>query len=39
MIDRIEDMDGNIVYQHEIEPVEVFSPQTAYIISDMLRDV
>ena len=39
MIERIEDMDGNIVFQHEIEPVEVFSPQTAYIITDMLRDV
>lgn len=39
MIDKIEDMNGNIIYQHEIEPVEVFSPQTAYIISDMLRDV
>ena len=39
MIDRIEDMDGNIVFQHKIEPVDVFSPQTAYIITDMLRDV
>ena len=39
MIDKIEDMDGNIVYQHKVEPVEVFSPQTAYIISDMMRDV
>ena len=39
MIDKIEDVDGNIIYQHEVEPVEVFSPQTSYIISDMLRDV
>lgn len=39
IIERIEDMDGNIVYQHEIEPVEVFSPQTSYIITDMLKDV
>lgn len=39
MIDKIEDMDGNIIYQHKVEPVEVFSPQTAYIISDMMRDV
>ncbi len=39
MIERIEDMEGNIVFQHETEPVEVFSPQTAYIITDMLRDV
>ncbi|MCG7344425.1 penicillin-binding protein [Sporosarcina sp. ACRSL] len=39
MIERIEDMSGNIVYQHEIEPVDVFSPETAYIVTDMLRDV
>ena len=39
MIERIEDMEGNIIFQHEQEPVEVFSPQTAYIITDMLRDV
>ncbi|WP_249336625.1 transglycosylase domain-containing protein [Sporosarcina sp. Marseille-Q4063] len=39
IIERIEDMDGNIVFQHETEPVDVFSPQTAYIITDMLRDV
>ena len=29
MIEKIEDMDGNIVYQHEIEPVDVFSPETS----------
>ena len=28
LIERIEDMDGNIVYEHEIEPVDVFSPET-----------
>ncbi len=39
MIEKIEDREGNIVFQHEIEPVDVFSPQTSYIISDMLRDV
>ncbi|WP_243835696.1 transglycosylase domain-containing protein [Sporosarcina pasteurii] len=39
MIEKIEDMEGNIVYEHKVEPVEVFSPETAYIISDMLRDV
>ncbi len=36
-IEKIEDMDGNIVYQHEIEPVDVFSPETSYIVTDMLR--
>jgi len=39
MIEKIEDRNGNIVFQHEIKPVDVFSPQTSYIISDMLRDV
>lgn len=38
MIERIEDADGNVIYKHESKPVEVFSPQTAYIVTDMLRD-
>lgn len=38
MIERIEDSEGNLVYEHKAEPVEVFSPQTAYIVTDMLRD-
>ena len=25
--------------EHEIEPVDVFSPETSYIVTDMLRDV
>lgn len=39
IIEKIEDSNGNIVYQHKIEPEQVFSPQTAYIVTDMLRDV
>ncbi len=39
MIERIEDMAGNVVYQHEVEPVDVFSPETSYFITDLLRDV
>ncbi|MFS0574838.1 transglycosylase domain-containing protein [Sporosarcina sp. 179-K 3D1 HS] len=39
LIEKIEDREGNIVYQHESQAVDVFSPQTAYIITDMLRDV
>ena len=39
MIERIEDMKGNIVFEHKAEPVEVFSPETSYIITDMMRDV
>lgn len=39
IIDRIEDMDGNLIYEHQPEPVDVFSPETSYIVTDMLRDV
>ena len=39
MIDKITDKEGNIVYQHEVKPVDVFSPQTAYLTYDMMRDV
>lgn len=39
MIERIEDLNGNIIYQHEVEPVDVFTPETSYIVTDMLRDV
>ena len=39
MIEKIEDVDGNVIYQHEVEAVPVFSAATAYIITDMLRDV
>lgn len=39
MIEKILDVDGNVIYQHEAKPVDVFSEQTAYIMTDMLRDV
>ncbi|MCM3757494.1 transglycosylase domain-containing protein [Sporosarcina aquimarina] len=39
IIEKIEDKNGKVVYQHKVEPVQVFSPQTAYIVTDMLRDV
>lgn len=39
MIEKITDSEGNIIYEHKDEPVEVFSPQTAYLMLDMLRDV
>ncbi|WP_163581649.1 transglycosylase domain-containing protein [Gracilibacillus saliphilus] len=39
MIEKIETKDGEVVYQHESEPVEVFSPQTSYLMIDMMRDV
>lgn len=39
LIDKITDKEGNVIYQHEVKPVEVFSPQTSYLTYDMLRDV
>lgn len=39
MIEKIEDKNGNVIYQHEVKPVDVFSPQTAYLTLDMMRDV
>jgi len=39
MIEKIIDKSGNIVYEHEVKPVEVFSPQTAFLTIDMMRDV
>lgn len=39
MIEKIVDTDGNVIYEHKAEPVEVFSPQTSYLTIDMMRDV
>lgn len=39
MIEKIETKDGEVVYQHESEAVEVFSEQTSYLMIDMMRDV
>ncbi len=39
MIDKIVDRDGNVVFQHEVAPVQVFSPETAFMMRDCLRDV
>lgn len=39
IIQKIEDKNGKLIYQHKVEPEQVFSPQTAYIVTDMLRDV
>ncbi len=35
---RVEDADGDVVLEREEEPVEVTSPATAYLLTDMLRD-
>ncbi|MEH7115318.1 transglycosylase domain-containing protein [Neobacillus niacini] len=39
MIEKIVDKDGNVIYQHEVKPVDVFKPQTAFLTLDMMRDV
>ena len=39
MIEKIETKDGEVIYQHSPKPVEVFSPQAAYLTIDMMRDV
>ncbi|KAF1295795.1 transglycosylase [Enterococcus sp. JM4C] len=39
LIESIKDNEGNVVYQHEAKPVEVFSPATASIMNDLMRSV
>lgn len=39
MIDKIVNKDGKVIYQHDVKPVDVFKPQTAYLTLDMMRDV
>jgi penicillin-binding protein 1B len=39
MIEKIVDKDGKTIYQHEVKPVDVFKPQTAFLTLDMMRDV
>ncbi|WP_087971936.1 transglycosylase domain-containing protein [Oceanobacillus rekensis] len=39
MIEKIVTNDGDIIYEHETDPVDVFTPQTNYLTVDMMRDV
>lgn len=39
LIRKIEDASGEIIYEHESNQTEVFSEQTAYLMTDMLRTV
>ncbi|MDQ0088329.1 penicillin-binding protein [Paenibacillus anaericanus] len=39
MIAKITDSKGNLVYKHNTDPQRVFSKQTAYLMTDMLRTV
>ena len=38
-IRKIEDKDGNVLYEHETTRTVVMSPQTAYLMTDMLQTV
>ncbi|MCD1257943.1 transglycosylase domain-containing protein [Paenibacillus athensensis] len=39
MIRKITDANGKIVYEHEQQPKAVFSEQTSYLITDMMKTV
>ncbi|MCF3943297.1 transglycosylase domain-containing protein [Oceanobacillus alkalisoli] len=39
MIEKITTKDGDTIYEHEVKTKEVFSPQTSYLLIDMMRDV
>lgn len=39
MIEKITTNDGKVIYEKKSKPVKVFSPQTAYLTLDILRDV
>lgn len=40
LVDKIVDADGNTIYEHEDEKAEqVFSPQSNYLVVDILREV
>ncbi|RTE03608.1 transglycosylase domain-containing protein [Paenibacillus whitsoniae] len=39
MIREIKDSNGKVIYQHELKPEQVYSPQTAYLITDMMKTV
>ena len=39
LIEKIEDIRGKVVYQHEDVSTQVFSPATAYLTTDILRQV
>lgn len=39
LISRIENAEGEVIYEHEQKTKEVMSPQSAYLLTDVLRDV
>ncbi|MFD1038158.1 transglycosylase domain-containing protein [Virgibacillus byunsanensis] len=39
MVEKITTNDGEVIYEHQSEPVDVFTPQTNYLTLDMMRGV
>jgi Membrane carboxypeptidase (penicillin-binding protein) len=39
MIEKITDANGKVIYEHKPAPKQVFSEQTAFLVTDMLRTV
>lgn len=39
MIEKITDANGKVIYEHKSQPKRVFSEQTAFLMTDMLRTV
>jgi len=39
LIEKITTIDGDIVYEHKVTPERVFSEETGYLMTDMLRTV
>lgn len=39
MIREIKDSNGQTIYSHDLKPTQVFSPQSAYLITDMMKTV
>lgn len=37
LVERIEDRDGNVIYQHQFDPVQVVDPQVARMINQVLE--
>ncbi|MGM9988863.1 MAG: transglycosylase domain-containing protein [Bacillaceae bacterium] len=38
MVERIVDKNGKEIYKHKVEKKKIFSPETAYLTIDMMRD-
>ncbi|MFC5453152.1 transglycosylase domain-containing protein [Paenibacillus aestuarii] len=39
MIRQIKDSNGTVIYEHQQKPTQVYSEQTAYLITDMMKTV